>query len=263
MHGCVAKIAEKAPEIPVHPRLQPASPYGKWVRDIVSFPARRRSPFTLRRRRGRTPSVTCTFDDHGLATLSCGGNQFIKSGTPNISNVFFADDKGGEVAADKSSPNITFDRVTQSYSYALPWGAVRCRYQLAEGRLNIELTVENDTAGPMNGVALDLLALQFPHRPAGTPWEKRFEMISDNEDDITAMVADYQTGVLTFCNDDPTSSIRSGFAPAAAPPQETWQLRVTSQEPTGLPARKSSSNRAARRRSTFPSASPQPARRSR
>lgn len=177
------------------------------------------------------PKVACTFDDNGLATLSCGDVQFLKRG-PGVSNVLFSDDKGGEVPADKSSPNISYDRIAQRWSYSLPWGAVRCRYQLAGNRLNIDLQIENDTAGPMSGVELDLLELQFPRRPSGTPWEKRFQMISDNEGDITAQVADYQTGVLTFCNDDPTSAIRAGFSPGGAPPQETWLLRVTSPERT-------------------------------
>ena len=179
------------------------------------------------------PKVTGTFDDHGLTGLSYDAFQFIKAGEPRISNILFSDDKGGEVSADKTSPTVSFDRVAQRYSYSLPWGAVHCRYQVTGNRLNVELNIENDTAGPMSGIEMDLMELQFPRRPAGTPWEKRFQMISDNDGDITAQVADYKTGVLTFCNDDPTSAIRAGFSPGAAPPAETWLLRVTSQERTG------------------------------
>ena len=178
------------------------------------------------------PKATCTFDDHGLASLSYGDFQFIKNGTPHVSKVCFSDDKGGDVAADMSSPNISFDRVAQRYSYSLPWGAVRCRYQLAGTRLNIELTIENDTAGPMSNIELDLLELQFPRSPSGAPWERRSEVICNNDGDITAIVADYKTGVLTFCNDDPASAVRSGFSPGAPLPQETWLLRVTSPERT-------------------------------
>ena len=174
------------------------------------------------------PKAACTFDDHGLATLSSGDTQFLKSGALRISNVFFSDDKGADVAADKSNPTISFEHTAQRLSYSWPWGAVRCRYQLAGNRLNIDLAIENDTAGPMSGIELDLLELQFPRRPSGTPWEKRFQMISDNDGDITAAVADYKTGVLTFCNDDPASAVRAGFSPGAAPPQETWTVRVTS-----------------------------------
>jgi hypothetical protein len=176
------------------------------------------------------PEAACTFDENGLVSVSYGGAQFLKSAAPHISNVYFADDKGADVAADKSNPTISYERSAQRLSYSWPWGAVRCRYQLVGQRLNLELSIDNDTAGPMSGIELDLLELQFPRRPAGTPWEKRFQMIGDNDGDITALVADYRTGVVTFCNDDPTIPVRSGFSPGGAPPQETWLLRVTSPE---------------------------------
>jgi len=174
--------------------------------------------------------AACTFDDNGLATLSYGGAQFIKSATPHIGSIYFADEKGADVAADKRDPTISFEPTAQRLSYSWPWGALRWRYQLAGTRLNLEFTIENDTAGPISGIELDLLEIQFPRRPIGAGWESRFQMIGDNAGDITALAADYQTGVLTFCNDDPSSTVRSGFSPNAPPPQETWVLHVTSPE---------------------------------
>ena len=174
--------------------------------------------------------ATATFDENGLVTLTYDGAQFIKSSAPHISNVYFADDKGADVPADKDNPTVSYERSAQRISYSWPWGAVRCRYQLVGKRLNLELSVENDTAGPMSGIALDLLELQFPERPMGMPWEKRFQMIGENDGDITALVADYKTGALTFCNDDPTSVVRAGFSPGAVPPHETWMVHVTSPE---------------------------------
>jgi hypothetical protein len=180
-----------------------------------------------------TPKAACTFDENGLVTLSYGDAQFIKSSLPRIDAVYFADDKGAGVAADRSNPTVSYERTAQRLSYSWPWGAVRCQYQLADSRLNIILSVENDTAGPLSGIDLDLLELRFPRRPAGSSWEKRSQTLSDNDGDITALVADYQTGVLTFCNDDPLGAVRAGFAPGANPPQETWRLRVTSPEKSG------------------------------
>lgn len=182
---------------------------------------------------GAAPPVAATFDDHGLAALSYGAPQFIKSSALQTGGVFFADEEGRAVAADLSNPAISFEAGARRLSSSWPWGAVRCRYTLEGQRLNLELTIENDTAGPLSGIELDLLELQFPRRPAGKSWEQRLPMIGDNDGDITAVVADYGTGVLTFCNDDPTSAIRAGFAPGAAPPSETWRVRVASPEDFG------------------------------
>jgi hypothetical protein len=168
--------------------------------------------------------VSCSFDAQGLDSLGYGETQFLKSSSLGICNVFFADDKGADVPADRDKPTISFEPAAHRLSYSWPWGAIRCRYEPMADRLNLELSVENDTAGPMSGVEINLLELKFPRRPNGVGWEKRFEMMSDNEDDITARVADYGSGMLTFCNDDPTADIRAG----AAPPNETWLLKVTS-----------------------------------
>jgi len=185
-------------------------------------------PFSLLA--AHTSEAVATFNENGLATLTYGGAQFIKNGAPVIGSVTFADDTGADIQADRNQPTISFERSAQRLSYSWPWGAIRCRYQVAGSRLNIELDVENDTAGPMSGIALNLVELHFPQRPVGTPWEQRFEMMGDNNGDITAMVADYKTGVLTFCNDDPMSAIRAGFSPGSAQPQETWNVRITSLE---------------------------------
>ncbi len=179
------------------------------------------------------PKVSAEFDANGLVALRGDGAQFVKNGALRVGAVSFADEQGKDVAADLANPTVSFERAAQRLSHSWPWGAVRCRYTLAGTRLNLELTVENDTAGPMSGVALDLLELQFPRRPRGTTWERRFEMIGENDGDLTAFVADYASGVLTFCNDDPGTPLRSGFVPGAAPPQETWSLRVTSPDSYG------------------------------
>jgi hypothetical protein len=182
---------------------------------------------------GGAPEATCTFDENGLVTLSYGNAQFIKTNLPQIHAVYFADDQGKDVTGDKSNPTVSYERTAQRLSYSWPWGAVRCQYQLADSRLNITLSVENDTAGPLSGIDLDLLEIQFPQRPSGASWEKRAQMINDNDGDITALVADYKTGALTFCNDDPSSAVRAGFSPGANPPHETWKVRVTSPEKSG------------------------------
>jgi hypothetical protein len=39
--------------------------------------------------------------------------------------------------------------------------------------------------------------------------------------------------VATFCNDDPGSAVRSGIVPGASPPQETWNLVMTSPDTYG------------------------------
>jgi len=182
---------------------------------------------TALRAAAATP-VTAAFDDNGLTEVRRGGVQFVKSGQLGVSYVAFADDKGKDVAADRSDPTISFEKSAQRLSYSWPWGAIRCRYTVVESRLNLELTIENDTAGPMSGVELNLLELQFPRRPVGGSWEHRYQMLGDNEDDITALGADYGSGVVTFCNDDPASAVRSGFSPGAKDPHETWNIMVTS-----------------------------------
>jgi hypothetical protein len=177
------------------------------------------------------PKVDCVVDDNGMTSLTCDGVEFLRNGHPEIPRIFFSDDKDADVPADTANPTISFEKSAQRLSYSWPWGAVRYRYRLAGNRLNIDLTIENDTAGPLSRVDLDLLELQFPRRPAGSAWEQRLEMLGDNVGDITAIMADYRTGALTFCNDDPAAALWSGFTPAPEPGSETWKLRVASLEP--------------------------------
>jgi hypothetical protein len=179
------------------------------------------------------PAVTATFDQDGLTGLSYGNAQFLKSGALRVGNVFSADENGKDVAVEAGEPTVSFERTAQRLSYSRPWGAVRCRYTVAEDRLNLELTIENDTAGPMSGVELSLLDLQLPKRPLGTPWQRRFEMPGDNDGELTVLPADFGSGLLTFCQEDPGVLIRSEIVALATPSEETWSVRVTSPDPYG------------------------------
>jgi hypothetical protein len=174
------------------------------------------------------PKVSVDFSENGISSLRCNNAQFLKRGDLRVGHIYFQDDNGKDVPADVSNPTISFERSAQRLSHSWPWGAVRCRYTLAGQRLNLELTIQNDTAGPMSGFSLDMLELQMPRGPTGIPWERRYPLISENNGEMTAFVADYGTGQLVFCNDDPGTPLRSGIAPDALTPRETWSLPVAS-----------------------------------
>ena len=153
--------------------------------------------------------MQATFTVSGLTSLQYGGTELLADGAGGASVILKnATGTRYEVGPMQNGFDVWLQRRTITY----PWGSVVVSYTAAGDRLNMQVTVTNNGADPIVECAVTLMGVQFPSVPAGAPWAAGYEVVGLNTDDITALPADYGTGLLVLCNDQPGAPLKFGFA---------------------------------------------------
>ncbi|MEO6739980.1 MAG: hypothetical protein ABIP20_06995 [Chthoniobacteraceae bacterium] len=150
-----------------------------------------------------------TFTADGLTSLHYGGAELLADGSAGAS-VILKNSAGTryEVGPVQSAFDPALKRRTITY----PWGSVVVNYAPASTRLNTQVTVTNNSADPIVECGVTLMSVHFPNVPPGGAWAAGYEVVGLNTDDITALAADYGTGLMLLCNDLPGPPLKFGFA---------------------------------------------------
>ena len=153
--------------------------------------------------------LQAAFSTDGITSLQYGGAELLADGSVGAS-VILKDAAGTryEVGPVQS----VFDPVLKRRTITYPWGSVAVSYATAGDRLNLQVTVTNNSADPIVECAVTLMSVHFPSMPAGAAWAAGYEVVGLNTDDITALAADYGTGLMLLCNDQPGAPLKFGFS---------------------------------------------------
>jgi len=164
------------------------------------------------------------FDDKGLSSLNFNGTELLHNGAFQPGQVLLTDAKGKEVSlAGKTEQS--FDPKTGTCSLQAPWGTMQCVYQPQGDTLEIRITVSNTSPDTISIFEAAPLEVTFPKQPLGLAWDRKFEVVGDNFDDITALPADYGRDVLVACNDNVGEPLRFGFTSPIG--TNTYRIRMT------------------------------------
>ncbi len=153
--------------------------------------------------------MQATFDADGIATLQYASSPLLADGTVGAS-VILKNTAGTRY--EVGPVQNEFDLALKRRAITYPWGSVVASYTTAADRLNMQVTVTNNSDDPIVECAVTLMTLHFPNVPAGAPWAAGYEVVGLNTDDITALPADFGTGLLVLCNDQPGTPLKFGFA---------------------------------------------------
>ena len=152
--------------------------------------------------------VVTAFSAGGLTSIQYGGVEFLASNAVQPT-VFLQNTSGAKYQV--GSTGSAFDSVLKRRTITYPWGSVAVTYVTAGSRLTLQVVVTNNSDDPIVECAVGLLSVQFPSVPVGQGWAQGFEMTGLNTDDITAIPANYSTGLMVLCNDQPGPPLKFGF----------------------------------------------------
>ncbi len=162
------------------------------------------------------------FSANGLTSLRYNGFEFITD--PFVQPSVILQNAGG-TRYEVGPTQRAFDPVLKRLNVTYPWGSVTVSYVTTGSRLTMEVNATNNSADTIVEFAVGLMRVRFPGVPAGSGWANGNEMAGLNIDDLTAIPADYGTGVLVTCNDTPGAPLKFGFTSPDG--QQTRVVRMT------------------------------------
>ncbi len=148
------------------------------------------------------------FSPDGLTSLQYGGTELLADGSVGASVIL---KNAAGMRYEFGPVQSVFDPVLKRRTITYPWGSVAVNYVTAATRLNTQVTVTNNSADAIVECAVTLMTVHFPSVPAGAAWAAGYEVVGLNTDDITALAADYGTGLMLLCNDQPGAPLKFGF----------------------------------------------------
>ncbi len=167
--------------------------------------------------------VQTVFDSTGLRSLRWQGDEFVRPATRNPVISFL--NAGGTRYGSPAPTQTVIDVTQKAHIFTYSWGSLVLRYEPTLTRLNMRVSVTNNSADPIVECALGLLHMRFPSLPSGNTWQNGFELAELNTDEITALLADYGKGVMVACNDQPGRPLRFGFSTPLA--SNHYELRMS------------------------------------
>jgi hypothetical protein len=103
------------------------------------------------------------------------------------------------------------DTNTKTMTWSFSWGNVKCLHEIvSSNRLNLTISITNsDSVNTLAGCNIMPFLVRFPNQP--TNWDPAIPQVSFNMNGSTVVDADYGTGKMVFCNDDPVQELYSGL----------------------------------------------------
>ncbi len=93
------------------------------------------------------------YDDEGLSLLEWAGANLLEDGTPSVSRIVLEKKRLGDdglneyefETLDGDEPKVRFDRARKVLTFGYDWGAVSFAYGSGPDRLNLAVTIRNDS----------------------------------------------------------------------------------------------------------------------
>ena len=144
------------------------------------------------------PGAQIGFDDNGLSSIQLDGQELLAAGQPRVSYLKqrAADGTLGDV--NSNTAPTTFDVAAKELQQQFSWGQIITDYRVAPQGLDIEVTVKNQGALPLDKLGIGLMKIQFPATPQGRVWQKGDGINSENTDGIALISASWEGGSLAL-----------------------------------------------------------------
>ena len=155
-------------------------------------------------------AVIClVFGIEGLASLNFGGVELLKDGAFKAREVQLSNLEGATIRADLAGGDVQVDKKQNSVTRTYPWGVLRCVYTPSGNKLNMDVTVTNNSDRVMTLALLQLLELKFPAAIKGFDEDVHK---GTNVGGPTVVGIDYGGGVVTLVNEEIAPPLYVGFA---------------------------------------------------
>lgn len=152
-----------------------------------------------------------TYNENGVSGLTYNGVSLLDAGgTFTVSNYALRRGDGSTVRYEDWQGGYTkqMDLAARRLTWTYNWGSASCQYTQAEDRLDMALSVNNTSAtDTVLGVNVFAMRLRFPQSLPGPGYPE----ITFGTETPGVAPADFGSGVMVMCNEDPTRQLYTGL----------------------------------------------------
>ncbi len=150
------------------------------------------------------------FDEDGLSSLRLGETELLAPPAPSVAAILLG--PAGHPREGTREVERVFDAAEKTTHLGYAWGDIRLAYQLDKGRFIIECAITNRSDEPIAECAVNLFHFKLPRLPDGSPWRRKFEIATDNHDEIPRLIADWREAGFIFALEPSDTPGRIAFA---------------------------------------------------
>src|SRR5665213_259189 len=108
--------------------------------------------------------VTIGFNSVGLNSLQVNGTQFLAYGDFRLNGLSFLT-PSGQLVAGHTSGTLSVNTAQQVVTRTASWGTITTAYATSGNRLNVTITVNNQSPNTIQSLWIEPFGLQFPSTP--------------------------------------------------------------------------------------------------
>jgi hypothetical protein len=107
--------------------------------------------------------VTIGFNGSGLSSLQYQGTEFLSYGDLRLTQIDFLN-ADGTTSKGNVNGSVSVNTAQQTQTRTYSWGTIGMGYAASGNRLNLTVTVTNQSAATIKGIWFEPLGLRFPAR---------------------------------------------------------------------------------------------------
>lgn len=168
--------------------------------------------------------ATVRFDGDGLKSIQYRGVELLASGRPSVNAVRFATAAGGVTDGELHGQTVA-DAASQQVVETFRWGTVKTRYHAQGDRVDLTIVVDNRSAMPLDGIAIEPLSIQLPAAPREYDGVTPMMAFDPGEPGVVSL--SHPAGTVVLTNEDVDKPLLIGFPWSSNRPANTvFPLRV-------------------------------------
>lgn len=164
------------------------------------------------------PTVGIALNSTGLSSLNYNGTEFLAYGDLRLNEVKFLRADGTLTGGNVNSSVIT-DNTQRTQTRTYNWGTITVRYATAGNRLNITVTVSNQSPRPMQQIWFHTLGLHFP--AVVQEYNGSIPLVKSTLGRPVVQTMSFGSGVMALVADEVAKPLQLGFPWALDKPMNT------------------------------------------
>src|SRR6185369_6014282 len=163
-------------------------------------------------------AISLGFNSSGLSSLRYQGTEFLSYGDLRLSEVTFQNPDGTTFKGNINS-TVSVDAGQQIQTRSYSWGTISAAYAVSGNRLNLTVTVRNQSSSTLKGIWFEAMGLHFP--AAVQEYDGNTPLVNNTLGKPVVQTMTYGSGAMALAVDDPAKPLQIGFPYAFDRPANT------------------------------------------
>ena len=168
--------------------------------------------------------VSISFNNTGLASVTYNGTNFLSYGDLRLDQVEFLN-PDGTITDGSTSSTVVVDTTNGIQTRTYSWGTITETYAASGNRLQLSVTVSNQSSLPIQGLLIEPLGVQFPSTIAEFINPGYPQMTNSLGQPAIAQLT-FSSGAVALSNDDVAKPLVLGFPSVITTPNTTVPIAL-------------------------------------